>query len=1123
METKSKKYYPIDAYYSYKDNNLHYIVKEVDEDGNEKKITGYKHDPEYKIKLAKFTKQIVYTLPEHEAVKELKLTYKDYNKIKTGLASAYEGKKDIKLLNKFSPIMSFQYDIYNDYKLETQFLQKEIFQYDDDYLNHIKMGIFDIEILHDDKEFPSAEEAKYQINSISHIDLQNNNINIYFLYNELHHDKIKDFDNKLYKVLKEKYGTEFTYKIHKFKEEKKLILDYLKYISNFDVMIGWNSLNFDTLYIYVRCKILNILGAFSDSFGELYQVLNIVDSKQGMQSFTYYTTKILSFDYINLIKFYSRVNYPSYSLNRIAEKVLRNDENSITAKIEVANLNIEYLENPINFINYNVGDTILNKFIDDKLLFVKILFKQKMMTRGFSASILSINNILDAYIATEAKKNKVMCISAIKVQSFYTKKVWNIYRRLNFLNDSRLDLIQKLREDNKTFSLFTNEEELNEVKYNIYNDLTEKDLENTDLNNIKLTKGQFPFIWNHDKYPGAYVKNPDKGIHLNVIDFDAEAMYPSSIYSTNNGCDTWIYQVPENLALLYLYERENFMTFVKDNENLTIEIYDVLNDTFKKFKHVEIIEIFKKVYEKELVLTEAGAIFLPAHIKESFFRKLIRFPISDRQSIKKEMNKKIKEQGLLSDDPEILNLNVSQLVDKIIANCFTGDTDFITTNGICNIKDAKIGTKVYNVNPITNEVEIDKIVDIQEYDYNDHIYNFSNTQGLDLSVTKDHRFLVNSNTENNVWKTAAEVYSSSIFKIPKIKGCNYKTNNSEFISLYNYILKCKEKYGFDYDIVISSDLHLTEFKSNLSNELNDIFYKYGRYHNKKYFISIDNLSESNLNELNNDTTKLQVMRKFNKGGRNSKIPIFINKNYLQKLLAYYISEGSLYKRYVNNKLSTLSITITKYDSNIKKQIKEICDNIGINCSINKKDIKICNDILYLFIKENCGKGSYNKKIPKFILNSSVDIKKNFFNILNSCDGNKNIKRYNTVSKNLVNDLIILLTSLGYFTKYKKELYKNKYIYRIVWYNKNVKLDNRINKTKEKYNGKVYCVTTENNKNIFAGRNGKFITVGQSVYGYLGFRRSRLFNIILATTITMNCQFMIRYVAINSSKIIENVK
>jgi intein/homing endonuclease len=1481
-----KKYYPIDAYYSYKDNKLYYIVKEVDKNGNSKKLVGYKDDPEYSIGIGKFSKNIKYIESLDNKIKDLKLTYKEYNYLKRSLVKAYDGKKNLKAAKKFTEILSHQYDIYDDYRIETKFLQQEIFRYDNDYLNSIKIGVWDIEVYHDDKEFPEPEHAKYTINSISHIDVQNNEIQIYFLYNEQHHSNIENFEEKVYEKLKEEYGLEFSYKLHIFKTEQDLLINYLNYISKFDVMIGWNSLNFDTLYVYNRCKNLKILKHFENSFGEIYQTLNIVDSKNGMNSYTYYTTKILSIDYIHLIKFYDKTNYPSYSLNKIAEKILKKSEDSIIAKIEVQNLNVEYLSNPINFINYNVGDVIINKFIDDKLLFIRILFKQKMMTRGFTAATLSINNILDAYISTEAKKNNKMCISAIKVQNFYTKKIWYIYRRLNFLTDTRLELIQKIREDNKTFSLFTNVNELEEINYDI-SSFSEKDLE--DVNNIKLSKSQFPFIWEQDKYPGAYVKKPNKGIHLNVIDFDASlppweyiyikrnnninkvkigeykyvkgdltltcdnnnkscwknvlgktehnwndklvkiktetgkeisvtnnhsmfgikkgnrqsryslidagnlnkgdyligiksfesegtikstnpeligfwlsdgwkhgnsyyiskqdkelleifypyiydirvkkkennkhkteyvgkirediaqelnnfyehskkknflyilnynkgdrkriwegmlfadgtllglnsdstktpvpflckyrkeekdecfivahsidwkpicrkngikksvirkgdiytrypldnvplevygsekgyaaklrklnmggscrynmykiekelpyiknsfsddiglekikeieyidyvgkvydisvketerfiggtgicahntSMYPSSIYSTNNGCDSWVYQVPENLALLYLYEREKFYLFVNENENLTIEIYDVINDKFKQFKHFEIIEIFDKIFEKELVLTETGAVFIPAHIEESFFRKLIKFPISDRQVIKKEMNDKIKNEGLLSDDPEIINLNITQLVDKIIANCFTGDTDFINTKGICNIKDAKIGTNVYNVNPITNKVEIDKIIDIQEYNYNDYIYNFSNTQGLDLSVTKGHRFLVNSNRENNVWKTATEIYNSSIFKIPKIRGYNYKTNNNEFISLYNYILKCKEKYGFNYDVVITSNLHLRKFESSLSEKLKIILKEYGRYNNKRYFISIDKITESNLNELNIKSTKLEVMRRFNKGGKNSKLPIFINKKYLHKLLAYYITEGSLYERWADNELSTLMITITKYSIEVKENIKNICNNIGINCSINKKEVRICNDVLYSFIEETCGKGSYNKKIPNFILNSSIDIKKDFFNILNSCDGNKNSKRYNTVSKYLVNDLIILLTSLGYFTKYKKEKYKDRYIYRIVWYNKNVKLDNRINKTKEQYNGKVYCVTTEKNKNIFAGRNGKFITVGQSVYGYLGFRKSRLFNIILATTITMNCQFMIRYVAINSDRIVKNI-
>jgi len=51
-----------------------------------------------------------------------------------------------------------------------------------------------------------------------------------------------------------------------------------------------------------------------------------------------------------------------------------------------------------------------------------------------------------------------------------------------------------------------------------------------------------------------------------------------------------------------------------------------------------------------------------------------------------------------------------------------------------------------------------------------------------------------------------------------------------------------------------------------------------------------------------------------------------------------------------------------------------------------------------------------------------------------------------------------------------------------------------------YNGKVFCVTVEDNHTVFAGRNHKFQFVGQS-YGSMGFKRFRLYNKKVASSIT----------------------
>jgi len=672
---KNYKYYPVDAFYSYKDKKLFYIVKQVDEAGKVTKMANFKLDPEIEIKLAPFTKKIKYLEHIPPDVKKLKVKYSQYSKMKKALMGVFEGKNDAakNFMNKYPTIMTLKEDIYDDYKMETQFLQQDIFLYDDDYINNIVIGIWDIEVYHDDKEFPSPEYAKYPVNAISYYNLSDDKISIFVLRNNSNHKEPDALRQDILTKLHKEYGTLYQFEIFIFETEVSLLSDYLKFISNVDVLVGWNSIDFDTLYVCNRCKKLNISTAFEESFGEMYETMNIVDSKQGVESFTHYTTKILSLDYVHLIKFYSLTNYPSYALNRMAAKLLSSDD-VISAKVEIPNLNFEYLQDPANFINYNVGDILLNKFIDDKLLFIKLLFKQKMMTRGFGASTLSVNNILDSYIALKCKEENLMCISAAKVTTYYTKKVWAIYRRINLLHQERLDLITALRENNKTFTLFSNVEDLDNHRYDIISEFTEEDLE--DKQHVKLTKAQIPFIWDAAKYPGAYVKIPRKGIYLNVVDLDATGMYPTSIYTTNNSADTWIYLIPENIALKYIYERDDLIQYISSNENFYMEVYDVVNDVFKKFIHTDAITLLETIYKKDLVLVETGAVFIPAHIKEGFFRKLIKYPISERKKVKKQMKVLAETRGLTKDHPDIKNLDITQTVLKIIANSVYGYLGF---------------------------------------------------------------------------------------------------------------------------------------------------------------------------------------------------------------------------------------------------------------------------------------------------------------------------------------------------------------------------------------------------------------------------------------------------------------
>lgn len=668
------RYYPVDAFYSYRDKKLHYIIKKI-ENGKSTKMAGFKLDPDIKIKLAKFSKKLQYLQPVESSTKEISIKYSQYSKLKRALEGAFAGKPEQSRIftNQYPSIMMLEEDIYDDYKIETQFLQQDIFTYDDTYIDNISMAIWDIEVYHNDTEFTNPTESKYPVNAIAVYDLKYDTIKIFFLRNGDHHPDTTELQSKILNKLNTEYTNSYKFDIEIYDTEQALIVGFLKFVQQYDVLVGWNSIDFDTQYIYTRCKRLNISTAFENAFGEFYETMNIVDSKNGIKSMTHYTTKILSLDYVHLIKFYDKENHQSYALNRTAQRLLSKD-NVISAKVEIANLNKEYLNDPANFAVYNVGDILLNKFIDDKLLFIKLLFKEKVMTRGFGASTLSINNILDSYIALQCKKEGLMCISSVKVINYYSKKIWAIYRRINLINDNRLELITKLREENKTFSLFSNVAELDDYNYDITEEFTDIELE--DETNVRLSKTQIPFIWAPDKYPGAYVKIPTKGIFLNVVDIDAEAMYPTSIYTTNNSADTWVYLIPENVALKYIYERDDIIDYITNTPNFFMEVYDVVGDSFKKFNHMECLTILEAIYKKDLVLTETGAVFLPAHIKEGFFRKLIKYPIAERKRVRAMAKSLTESKGLTATDPEILNLHITQLVLKIIANSCYGYLGF---------------------------------------------------------------------------------------------------------------------------------------------------------------------------------------------------------------------------------------------------------------------------------------------------------------------------------------------------------------------------------------------------------------------------------------------------------------
>ena len=136
--------------------------------------------------------------------------------------------------------------------------------------------------------------------------------------------------------------------------------------------------------------------------------------------------------------------------------------------------------------------------------------------------------------------------------------------------------------------------------------------------------------------------------------------------------------------------------------------------------------------------------------------------------------KALSKDKTLPKESKDLYTTVTQGLKVILNACFSGDTLVVTPTGIKNIKDFRVGDRVVNVNPETLEVEVDKVVAVQAYQYNGDIYHFQDKRFVDLMVTPNHKLLTvdrrKSSARGTVFRTAEEVRDLANVAIPKLRA-----------------------------------------------------------------------------------------------------------------------------------------------------------------------------------------------------------------------------------------------------------------------------------------------------------------------------------------------------------------
>jgi len=487
--------------------------------------------------------------------------------------------------------------------------------------------------------------------------------------------------------------------------------------------------------------------------------------------------------------------------------------------------------------------------------------------------------------------------------------------------------------------------------------------------------------------------------------------------------------------------------------------------------------------------------------------------------------KQLAKDGTISKEERELSAVVSQGLKVILNACFTPDTQVVTPQGVRNIRDLRVGDKVVNVNPDTLCTEIDTVVEVQQFPYFGDLYHFKDRRFVDLKVTPNHRFLVkdarSKSSSGAVFRTAEEVFARTNMAIPRVKDGIARTPVAPKISL----LDTAKRLDAIANVYPKRGERLSSFfrrlpagvgrKIRQSGKANKNRSKIDASLRSHYRLPVAVLTEEDVDSI--EASGGSVLLGISKS---SKIPVSYNAADFASLCGWFVSEGSLketQERYYpggNHRGRSTGIVVTQsfgkgnsMGLSYRAEIQVLLEKLGLRYGTDSEDGKyhrVSNAIIHRWMQENCyvadgsERHAQSKCVPRFVYGSR-DLVESFLASCYKGDGSKRGKKYSTTSLQLAQDMVVLLSLTGAKTKIKYEA-KDR-IFRVVFNNASEKLTwsgsaRHRYVRKVPYQGMVHCVTTERNHTVLAGRDGRFVPVGQS-YGVMGFETFALYCLPVA--------------------------
>ncbi len=409
-----------------------------------------------------------------------------------------------------------------------------------------------------------------------------------------------------------------------------------------------------------------------------------------------------------------------------------------------------------------------------------------------------------------------------------------------------------------------------------------------------------------------------------------------------------------------------------------------------------------------------------------------------------------------------------QAAVKVLMNCFDGDTEVLTPDGVRNIKELDIGDGVYSIDPDTQELEVKPVTDTTHSpNLYGELYDIQG-QSVDLGVTPNHRMLVeDENTGGTEFVEAQDLEQTVRYNIP-----SHRTPRGDEKETWDWVVDG----GLDGWVYLDYDEHGRTFKSKLPGEVADRCTYEG---NRRMYSIPAKVYARYADEIHHVAKSVG----YQSGHKEATFPVRVEMDTLIRLVGWYVAEGCVGTQTNKRGGSSTTLSIAQEDEENRRDIAEMVESLGVNAGVSSQAVEMSVRSMAKWFEGECGRVAPEKRLPEFVFDLSTRQKEMVLETLIDGDGcrtDNGSMEFTTISDELRDDVLRLAVECGYKPDYNRD----SGVWRVYLsdYGDSFDLDN--NGDVVDHDDDVYCVTVEDNHTVLAGRNGKFQWVGQSMYGVM---------------------------------------